>query len=92
MNKKLVIPIVVVLAILFFPVKVDCGAPGASCVTAPSMGINENSYYDRHYDIEPVGVMLIEIVTRNDFPLRYYRDIKTIEIMSNPNIGIPTTY
>jgi hypothetical protein len=90
MNKKLIIPIVIVLAILFFPVKVDCGALGASCVTAPSMDNKGNSYYDRFYDIEPLGVMLIEIVTRNDFPIKYYRDIKTIEIMPNPNIGIPT--
>jgi hypothetical protein len=84
MNKKLIIPIVIIVAILFFPVKVDCGVLGSSCVTAP---LKTDSYFptiDYSYDIEPVGVMLLEVITRTDFPIKYYSETETLELRSVP--------
>jgi hypothetical protein len=63
-----IILMVIALFILLFPVKVSCGAPGATCTTAP----DKDGYIHRKYDMEPFFVMLIESVTQKDFFFKYY--------------------
>jgi hypothetical protein len=52
---------------VIWPVRVTCGTPEATCRTAPdAQGV---SFV--YYEIEPLGVMLIEQVTRSNIPIYY---------------------
>lgn len=74
-NKKLIITIIVLTIVFLIPISVTCGAPSRTCTPAPDM---EGKIY-REGDIEPFGVMLIELVTQRDFFLKYstYTSVET---------------
>ena len=70
MNKvTLLIAIAVVLAIglLALPVKQRCGAPGYTCAT----GLDAQGYIHYYYEVEPLGIYLIESVTGSNIRLYY---------------------
>ncbi len=70
-NKNNMIKITVlsiVLIIFFWPVKVTCGAPGYTCTPAP----DQNGLIYRNYDIEPLGIMLLESLVTKDLPIKYF--------------------
>ena len=69
MNKvPIVVGIVVLLiAALSTPLKVRCGAPGLSCATA----LDAQGYAHYYYEVEPLGVYLIEIITGSNIRLYY---------------------
>ena len=73
---------VVLGAILLFPVRVECGVPGYTCAVEP----DENGNVRENYDIEPLAVVLIESITKKDFPVRYKRErtINLLEECQNP--------
>jgi hypothetical protein len=55
-----------VIAALAIPIKARCGAPGYSCATAVDAQGNVHYYYE----VEPLGVYLIEIITGSN--IRFY--------------------
>jgi hypothetical protein len=57
---------VLVIAALAIPIKARCGAPGYSCATAVDAQGNVHYYYE----VEPLGVYLIEIITGSN--IRFY--------------------
>ena len=59
----------VLLGIFLFPLKVECGVPGYACTTAP----DSDGYIYRNYDVEPLGVMLLETVIGTNIPLTYFK-------------------
>jgi hypothetical protein len=63
-----VLALAVVLILL--PVKVTCGtaAPGWTCLPAP----DPSGYSDVYYEIEPLGIALIERVKGTNVPLFYH--------------------
>jgi hypothetical protein len=70
MNRVLVlvgVAVLLVIGVLALPIKQRCGAPGFSCATAPDAHGNI-SYY---FEMEPLGVKLIESLTGSNFPLYY---------------------
>lgn len=78
--KKSVLAAMVIIALLFgavllFPVRVECGVPGYTCAVAP----DENGNVRENYDIEPVGSLLIESLTKKDFFLRYKR-VRSVDL------------
>lgn len=68
--------IIAVLIVLLWPVKVPCRVPGYTCTTAP----NQNQEITRVYDIEPLGVKLIETVIRTDLFIKYKQGYDQIKI------------
>lgn len=54
------------IAALAIPIKARCGAPGYSCATAVDAQGNVHYYYE----VEPLGVYLIEIITGSN--IRFY--------------------
>ena len=60
---------VAVLATLAVPIKQRCGAPGRSCATA--VDVDGNVHY--YYEVEPLGIFVIEVVTGTNIPLFYTR-------------------
>jgi hypothetical protein len=71
LNKvRLLIVIAVVLAIggiLALPVKQRCVAPGYTCAT----GLDALGYIHYYYEVEPLGVYLVESVTGSNIRLYY---------------------
>ena len=65
---------VFIVLVLLVPVKVRCGTPGAACAMPPTAGGTAPRYY---YEYEPLGVMLIESVTRSKLPVYYSSGIQT---------------
>jgi hypothetical protein len=61
------IAIVLVIAVLAIPIKQRCGAPGRSCATA--LDAQGNVHY--YYEVEPLGVYFLEVVTGSNIPLFY---------------------
>ncbi|MEB3979714.1 hypothetical protein OQ968_00350 [Mycobacterium sp. 663a-19] len=61
------IVVALLIAVLAFPVKQRCGAPGYSCATA----LDPQGYVHYYYEVEPLGVYLAEIVTGSDIRLSY---------------------
>jgi len=59
----------VILGCCLFPLPVACGAPGRVCRTGPLPG----GVSRIHYELEPLGVVLVELVTGEDLPLYYWR-------------------
>jgi hypothetical protein len=72
----LVVGIAVVLgiAVLAFPVKVRCGAPGLACATAVDAQGNVHYYYE----VEPIGVYVAETFSGSNIRL-YYRSGEDLE-------------
>ena len=64
----LIAGIILVLVGLALPVHVTCGAPGAACAVPPIPPSTRASYY---YEDEPVGIMLLEMVTRSNIRVYY---------------------
>lgn len=72
MNKKVIVAVIVglfILGLLLFPVPVGCGAPGASCRTAP----DQYGYSYAYTVIEPFGVVIVEGLLQINIPLYYYK-------------------
>ncbi len=70
MNKAPVVVGIVVLlliAMLALPTKQRCGAPGLTCATA----LDAHGYAHYYYEVEPVGVYLVEIITGSNIRLFY---------------------
>jgi DNA-binding IclR family transcriptional regulator len=61
------ISVLLVLAALAMPLKQRCGAPGRSCATAVDASGNVHYYYE----VEPLGVFIVESVLGSDIPLYY---------------------
>ncbi len=58
------------IGILLIPVKVTCGSPDANCAQPPLPGTNSQVRY--YYEYEPLGVMLVELVIRQNLPFYYF--------------------
>lgn len=63
-----------VIAALAIPIKARCGAPGYSCATAVDAQGNVHYYYE----VEPLGVYLVEIITGSNVRL-YYQSGEDLE-------------
>jgi hypothetical protein len=61
------IAIVLVIGTLAIPVKQACGAPGYTCST----GVDTQGYVHSYYEIEPLGVYLVETVTGSNIRIYY---------------------
>jgi hypothetical protein len=61
------IAIVLLIGLLALPVKQACGAPGYTCAT----GVDTQGYVHSYYEIEPLGVYLIETITGSDVRIYY---------------------
>ena len=66
--------VVLAMALLAIPTKVRCGAPGLACATA--VDAQGNIHY--YYEVEPLGVYLLEIVSGSNIRL-YYRSGEDLE-------------
>jgi hypothetical protein len=60
--------LIILLLILLLPIKITCGIPDGSCATPPVDNTYNASYY---YEIEPAGVALIELMTRQNSGVQY---------------------
>ncbi len=68
-NRLIRLVIVIVLTGVFLiPAKVTCGVPGNSCAVPPMTLDGSPSYY---YEIQPVGVSLIEMMTKQNTGIQY---------------------
>jgi hypothetical protein len=65
---------VLAIAVLAFPVKVRCGAPGLACATAVDAQGNVHYYYE----VEPIGVYVAETFTGSNIRL-YYQSGEDLE-------------
>lgn len=76
MRAPLVIGIcaVLVVAALAMPIKQRCGAPGRNCATA----VDAHGDVHYYYEVEPFGIVVIEMMTGTDIPL-YYTSGEEIE-------------
>ena len=63
-----------VIAVLAFPIKARCGAPGLACATAVDAQGNVHYYYE----VEPLGVYIAETFTGSNIRL-YYRKGEDLE-------------
>ena len=61
------IVVVLLIAALAIPVKQRCGAPGYSCATA----LDARGYVHYYYEVEPLGVYLVEIITGSNLRICY---------------------
>ena len=68
--------VMVILAVLLWPIKVHCGAPLYTCLTAP----DERGYSEVSYVYEPLAVYGLERVFSTDISLEYYRGVDTIKV------------
>lgn len=71
MNRKRVVctaAAILALLILLFPVHVTCGAPDYACATAP----DQNGIFHTYYEVEPLGVMMLETIMHTNLPLFYW--------------------
>jgi hypothetical protein len=66
-TRIIIIAVLAFVVLMLIPVPVTCGIPSATCTTAPDRDGN----ISHNVDVEPLGVMLIETLTRKDFPFRY---------------------
>jgi hypothetical protein len=64
------IAVVLAIAMLAFPLKVRCGAPGLACATAVDEQGNVHYYYC--YEVEPLGVYIAETFTGSNIRLYYW--------------------
>ena len=68
------IAVALAIAVLAFPVKVRCGAPGLACATAVDAQGNVHYYYE----VEPIGVYVAETFSGSNIRL-YYRSGEDLE-------------
>ena len=68
------IAVALVIVVACLPVKQRCGAAGYTCATAPDAQ-GEVHYY---YEVEPLGVQMIESATHSNIPL-FYRSGEDVE-------------
>ncbi|WP_191497112.1 hypothetical protein [Mycobacterium simulans] len=61
------IAVVLVISALAIPIKQRCGAPGRTCATA----VDAHGHVHYYYEIEPLGVFIIENVFGTNIRLRY---------------------
>jgi hypothetical protein len=61
------IAVIVVIAALAMPIKQRCGAPGRACASAQDALGNVHYYYE----VEPLGVFLLESALGSNIPLYY---------------------
>ncbi len=61
------IAVFLTLLVLAMPIKQRCGAPGLSCASA--VDSNGNLHY--YYEVEPLGVYFLEIITGTNVPVCY---------------------
>ena len=61
------IAILLVIAVLAIPTKQRCGAPGLSCATT----VDAKGDVHYYYEVEPLGVYALEIVTGTNISLCY---------------------
>ena len=54
-------------AALFFPVKITCGKIGYTCMPAP----DANGYVSVYYEVEPLGITLLETVLGTNLRIAY---------------------
>jgi hypothetical protein len=68
---KRIVAISIVVALLgcccITPLPVACGAPGMTCRTGPGPGGASSVFYE----LEPLGVVVIEAIFRVDLPIYY---------------------
>lgn len=62
------------LAALLFPVKTTCGVTGATCAMPPIEGEEGAQYY---YEVEPLGLLLIEALIRTNLFIYYSSGIES---------------
>lgn len=67
-KKAVIICVAVLVGVLLFPCKVVCSVPTAMCTSAP----DKNGYIYRNYDVEPLGIMLLETVVHDNIPITYF--------------------
>ncbi|GBG37620.1 hypothetical protein MmonteBS_19920 [Mycobacterium montefiorense] len=78
-----VIAVVALIAVLSIPVKQRCGAPGIWCAAA----VDSQGYAHYYYEVEPLGVYLVEIVTGSNSRLFY----ESGEDLEEPSHTTPQT-
>jgi hypothetical protein len=61
------IAVVLLIAVLAIPTKQRCGAPGLSCATT----VDARGAVHYYYEVEPLGVYFVEIMTDTNIPLCY---------------------
>jgi hypothetical protein len=61
------IAVFVLIAVLATPTKQRCGAPGLSCSTV----VDARGAAHYYYEVEPLGVYFVEIMTGSNIPLCY---------------------
>jgi hypothetical protein len=61
------IAIFLTLVALALPIKQRCGAPGLSCASA----VDANGSVHYYYEVEPLGVYFLEIITGTNIPVCY---------------------
>lgn len=70
---RYIIVVVVMCVVFLYPVKVRCGAPGASCAMPP---MNKNEFARWYYEIEPLGISVFERIIRVNLPIYYSQGIE----------------
>jgi hypothetical protein len=65
---KQITALLAILLVLFLPKQVDCGYPGGECAR-PASGRR----MCRAYDVEPIGLFLLEWVAGRDLGFAYSR-------------------
>ncbi len=70
---RFIIVVVVSCVVFLYPVKVRCGTPGASCAMPPK---NKSEFARWYYEIEPLGLAVIEGVIRVNMPIYYSQGIE----------------
>lgn len=80
------IAVVLLIAALAIPIKARCGAPGYSCATAVDAQGNVHYYYE----VEPLGVYLVEIITGSNIRL-YYQSGEDLEKPTSSAAGCAAT-
>lgn len=71
MFKKVFYIILLVLIIAFlFPIKIICKVPDQTCNTIT----HENGSIEKIYDLEPLGIALLEKLFQKNIPLTYKED------------------
>ena len=69
MKKSLVSIIIIIMFVLvLLPIKITCGAPGLLCAS----GVDSFGRIHYYYEIEPLGISLLEHITQKNIPLYYH--------------------
>ncbi len=68
-----IIVVILLCVVVLYPVRIRCGAPGASCAMPPR---NKSEFARWYYEIEPLGLAVIEGVIRVNLPIYYSQGIE----------------